>query len=153
MTWPDRPRNYPGAPRRALRHAVWIALLHAQELGFAHVEAQLTRILIDVDQRRVAFEDAERTSGGAPSSPDGPSCRRPTRHGDVMERDRLVDFGEFERRIHGAPPDRVLPHNLEAERSILRAVCSTAAKPIPSRRRSSTATTSSATHTGASSPR
>ena len=51
---------------RALRHALWIALLHAQELGFADIQCQLTSILIDVDERREALEDAgdlERLAG------------------------------------------------------------------------------------------
>jgi hypothetical protein len=43
---------------KALRHALWIALLHAQELGFTDIEGQLTSILIDVDQRREAMDHA-----------------------------------------------------------------------------------------------
>lgn len=39
-----------------------------------------------------------------------------------MAPDRMVDFGESERRVQGAPEDRVLPRNLDAERSILGAV-------------------------------
>jgi len=42
---------------RALRHALWIALLHAGELGFDDLEHMLTAILVDVDQRREALDD------------------------------------------------------------------------------------------------
>jgi hypothetical protein len=43
---------------RALHHALWIALLHAQDLGFADIQGQLTSILVDVNERRDALEAA-----------------------------------------------------------------------------------------------
>lgn len=41
-----------GLRARALRHALWIALLHAGELGFDDIEHMLTALLVDVDARR-----------------------------------------------------------------------------------------------------
>ena len=46
---------------KALRHAIWIGLLHAQELGFSDIQGQLTSILVDVDERREALEESEGT--------------------------------------------------------------------------------------------
>jgi hypothetical protein len=42
-----------------LRHALWIALVHCQELGFADLVDVLAALLIDVDQRRDAIDAAE----------------------------------------------------------------------------------------------
>jgi hypothetical protein len=42
---------------RALRHAIWLALLHAQELVRTDIEGELTRLLVNVDQRREVQEN------------------------------------------------------------------------------------------------
>jgi hypothetical protein len=44
--------------QRALRHSLWIGLLHAQELGFHDVEHQIVSVLVHVDAitDRVASE-------------------------------------------------------------------------------------------------
>lgn len=44
---------------RALRASLWLALVHAQELGCAEIENQLARLLSDVDQRSDRFEDTD----------------------------------------------------------------------------------------------
>ena len=47
---------------RALRHALWIALLAGQDLGLCEVQGQLTSLLVYVDELQEHLEDLNKTS-------------------------------------------------------------------------------------------
>ena len=51
---------------KACRAALWLALLHAQQLGWTDLTDALMVMLRTVDQRRVNLDEADRTDGITP---------------------------------------------------------------------------------------
>jgi hypothetical protein len=45
---------------RALRHSLWLALVHAAELGLVDIEGAIVALLVQLDQHREALDDGAR---------------------------------------------------------------------------------------------